>query len=186
MVATPRLGEDERVVDDKDARIRLLICNTCNTVQPLPWFEGPSQYDDTLNHRLAEHRFPDGNAHLGALATVSEVSWNNPGRRARILEELAATRASNGDTGLGIKMYDLKSTFQEDAMTCWRGSHNRTKNCQDYMSDRMKLVPDTRGERKELGLETRAKHMPTNAWLCQYCPYHSIVEQRQRSAEGYY
>lgn len=186
MVALPRLGEDERVIDDKDARIRLLICNVCNTIEPLPSFDGPVEHDETLNYRLAEHRTPEGHPHVGALATVSEKSWNDAAKQKKILEELNKARAG-GDVGLGSELYDLRSTFQEDAMKCWRIEHNRTTDCGDYKSDRMKLTPQhTRGDRRELGLETRSKYIPTNTWLCTFCPFHTLVMEQVRKAEGYY
>lgn len=185
MVALPRLGEDERVIDDKDARIRLLICNVCHTIEPLPSFDGPVEHDDTLNYRLAAHRTPDGHPHVGALATVSEKSWDDPAKQKKILEELNKARAG-GEVGLGNELYDLRSTFSEDAMKCWRVEHNRTTDCGDYKSDRMKLVPPTRAERKDLGLEVRSKHMPSSTYLCNFCPYHRVVENRVRESQGYY
>lgn len=177
---------EERVVDSDDARIRLLICHVCNTIDPLPWFDGPVEHDDTLKARLAQHRTPEGHPHIGNLATVSESSWNTPERRARIIEELSKAR-DGGEAGLGTHFYDVRSTFEEDAMRCWRIEHNRTTNCEDYKSDRKKLVPNnTREERKELGLSTKAKDRPANTWLCQFCPYQSIVMQRVRKAKGMY
>lgn len=181
----PSLGEGEHVIDAEDDRIRLLICNTCNTIEPLPDYTGPIEHDTTLQFRLSKHRTAEGHPHLGNMARVSEKSWDNPTYRAKILDELAKAHAA-GEVGLGTKMYDLRSTFQEDAMSCWRHEHNRTENCEDFRSDRKRLVPDTKGERKELGLETRSKYMPVNSWLCDYCPYATLVMERQRKAKGLY
>lgn len=189
MVAVPsNLPEDERIVDDKDARIRLLICNVCNTIEPLPDFSGPAEYDDTLNHRLLSHRTAEGHPHRGALATVSELSWKDDTRRQAILEELSKARG-NPDVGLGHNLYDLRSTYQEDAMRCWRFEHNRTQNCEDYKSDKKRLVQndeETRSLRREVGAESRSKHIQSNTWLCNFCPVHTLVMEKIRKAEGYY
>lgn len=186
MVALPRLGEDERVVDADDPRIRLLICNVCNTIEPIPMFDGPPEHDELLNYRLAPHRTTEGHPHVGMLPTVSEKSWNDPVRQKKIIEELNKARAG-GEVGLGSELYNLRSTFEDDAMRCWRIEHNRTTDCGDYKSDRMKLTPQhTRGDRKDLGLETRSKHMPTSTWLCTFCPYHTVVMEQTRRAQGYY
>jgi hypothetical protein len=184
MVALPPSREDEKVVDADDPRIRLLICNDCETIEPLPWFDGPVQYDDTLNFRLAGHRTAEGTPHRGAMATVSEVSWDDTEKRRKILDELNKAK-NGGEIGLGSKLYDLRSTYAEDAYKCWQHDHNRTKNCEDYKSDKKKLVPDTRGDRKELGLETKSSARP-NTWLCVFCPYHSVVMERARRDQGYY
>ncbi len=184
MVALPPQREDERVVDDTDPRIRLLICNDCGTIEPLPPFDGPVQYDDTLNYRLAGHKTADGTPHRGAMATVSSVSWDDPEKRKKILEELNKAK-NGGEVGLGSDLYNLRSTFSEDAYSCWNKEHNRTMNCEDYKSDKKRLVPDTRGDRKELGLETKSSAR-ANTWLCVFCPYHSVVMERARKAEGYY
>jgi hypothetical protein len=49
----------------------------------------------------------------------------------------------------------------------------------------MRLVPDTRAERRDLGLETKASRRPATS-LCVFCPYHSVVMQRARKAQGFY
>lgn len=186
MVATPQdLGEDEMVVDGEDERIRLLICYVCNTIEPLPWFDGPVEHDDTLHARLAGHRTAEGHPHRGNMLTVSEKSWDDPNRKDVIVKQLSEQRGS-GDVGLGNKLYDLRSTFSEDAMTCWRVKHNRTENCEKYRADEMRLLADTREERKELGLSTRQKDRPAGTYLCNFCPVHSIVMTRARKAQGYY
>lgn len=184
MSLMPAEGE-EHVVDDGDARIRLLLCYVCDSIEPLPWFDGPVEHDETLHARLLKHRTPEGHPHRGNLATVSETSWNTPERRERIVEELSKVRAG-GEAGLGTKFYDVRSTFEEDAMDCWRRLHNRTENCDDYMSDSKRLLPNTREERKDLGLSVRAKDRPGGSSLCMFCPYHSVVMQRARKKQGYY
>jgi hypothetical protein len=68
-------------------------------------------------------------------------------------------------------------------MKCWRFAHGRTSNCDDYMSDKMKILADSRAERKDLGLDPKTR---ASIKLCQFCPYHSVVMQRKRKAAGLY
>lgn len=176
--------EQEHVVDDQDARMRLLLCHQCASIEPLPWFDGPPEHDETLISRLAGHRTPEGHPHRGNLCTVSEVSWKDPGRREKILSELSAARGG-GDTGLGTKMYEVRDTFEEDAYKCWNARHGRTENCEDYKDDRMRLIPDTREERRELRMPTKARDRPGGSYLCDFCVYKSIVQKRVMKARGY-
>lgn len=183
MVAT-QLPGGERVIDSNGPRLRLIICKTCNTIEPIPWYEGPIEYDDTLNHRLANHKFPSGEAHIGApMFTVSEASWEDYGLRKQIVAEISKS-TKTGAEGLGQTFYDLRNTFKEDAIECWK-KHSRTTNCEDYRSDKKRLTPYTRGDRKELGLEVSERRRPGTS-LCVFCPYHSIVMQRARREQGFY
>lgn len=175
----------EKSNDRDEARIRLLICNTCNSIQPLPFYQGRPEGDTTLHARLEEHRFPDGNEHFGNLATVSERSWNDPTKRQGILDEMKkATKPGTGD-GLGDEFYDVKNTFAEDAMKCWRIEHNRTSNCQDYKHDKKRLIPNTQKERKAEGLAHRAQDIASNTFLCDFCPYKSVVQTRVMKERDY-
>jgi hypothetical protein len=192
MVALPTLKEDERVIDSDGPRVRLLICHDCHTVDVLPWYDGPPEYDDTLTYRLADHqgpmeringRYEPAWYHRGVIATVNEKSWEDPGKQIQIIDELSKAHAG-GEVGLGSAVYHARSNFKEDAMACWR-AHNRTTNCGDYKSDAKRLVPDTRGDRKELGLETKSRSRP-GTYLCVFCPYHSVVMSRARKEQGFY
>lgn len=158
-------------------RVRLFICHTCGSVQELPWYEGPPEYDDTLNHRVSEHE-----GHLGNLADIDEAMWSNRSTRPAILKEIGNIVSKPGTaSGLGESYYDLKNTFDDDAMVCWK-KHNRTKDCGDYMTPRMVLKAPTKGDRKELGLDTKAR---AQTHLCQFCPVFSIKMQRARDGKYY-
>jgi hypothetical protein len=163
-----------------DTKIRLLLCGTCGSMEELPDYEGPVEGDYYLEALVSRHRYPDGNEHRGGLLIrdIYEKHWKDPQIRAQIIKEINARTAE----GLGTQFYDSRNTFVEDAVMCWK-KHNRTHNCGDYKSDRMRLLPDTRAERKEAGLDV--KNRP-NIWLCQFCPYHQIVAQRIRDAQGVY
>lgn len=189
MVALPTLGEDERVIDADGPRLRLLICHDCRSVDVLPWYEGPPEFDDTLKYRLTGHQGPlddDGLPryyHHGTMSTVSEKSWDDTNTQRIILGEISKAH-NGGEVGLGSAIYNARSNFKEDAITCWK-QHNRTTDCQDYKSDSKLLVPDTRGERKELGLEVSSRRRPGTS-LCVFCPYHSVVMQKARIKQGFY
>lgn len=158
-----------------DERVRILLCHTDGAVHELPMYSGPPEYDDTLNYRIAEHKFGDGTAHFGIVFTVAKSDWEKKTYRDGILDEIAKhTRPPGEGAGLGQTFYDVKSNFQAEAMSCWK-KHNRTLDCGDYMTDKMRLYPDTKAERKELGITTKRP----NTFLCDFCPVKSVVMGKQ-------
>lgn len=168
---------------DMQGKIRLLICNTCQSVEELPLYEGRPERDDTLNYRVSFHRYADGNEHFGGLATVSSTVWENQQARQEIVAKLRTEMFRPGEAeGLGSDYYNVKSTFGEDAFTCWQ-AHNRTTNCDDWRSDKKRLYPDTSAERKDLGLSVKDR---PNTWLCDFCPVTSVYAQRRNEKRGDY
>lgn len=165
-----------------DKKIRILICHTCESVEELPWYEGPSERDDTLNYRASFHRFPDGNAHFGNLATVKEDDWAKKTVRREIVKKISAMNSPGKAEGLGQSYYDVKSNFQQDALSCWK-QHGRTLNCDDFMSDKKRLYPDTRAERKDAGLSVKERPV---TWLCNFCPMQSVATTKMRRDRGDY
>jgi hypothetical protein len=167
-----------------EARVRLLFCHTCRSVQAVPEFHGPIEYDDTLNYRLAEHLFADGRSHELVVGDIEEEQWAKKTVRDDIIfhmaEEMGFVPPGSGD-GLGPTFYAVKATYEEDAIMCWK-KHKRTLDCGDYRTDKMRILPDTRGDRKELGLSPRRQPQ----WLCSFCPVQSIKDQKQRAAAGSY
>ena len=184
MVSQPQLVEKSN--DSADARIRILVCFTCDSIDPLPLYDGPPERDDTLNYRISQHRFPDGREHFGQMFRVSERSWDDAAKRREIIKEMHKRRKPGEGEGLGDDIYEVRSTYSEDAMTCWRIEHNRTSNCEDYKSDKKRLVyQKTLADRKAEGLEYRSRHIATNTWLCDFCPYKSVVQARVMKERGY-
>jgi hypothetical protein len=166
-------------------KIRLLICSTCSSIDPLPWYEGPPELDDTLNYRLSQHRFPSGDPHIGLLANVFEDAWSKQAYRDAIRDKLAeeaGIRLPGQSAGLGETYYDVRSTYAEDAMKCWK-QHNRTTDCGDYKTRAKLLLADTRAERKEIGLDPAQR---ATTYLCQFCPMESIKMQAYRKETGQY
>lgn len=159
------------------AKLRLLICFVCKSIEEVPYYEGPPERDDTLNFRTSQHQFASGERHVGQLAVLNEDDWKNPQTRSAIIKQISEEFGE----GLGQEFYDVKATFEEDAMKCWN-AHSRTLNCGDYKTDeRKRLLPDTREERKDLGLSV--KNRP-NTWLCDFCPYKSVVQGRVVKERG--
>ena len=171
-------------------RDELLVCADCETIEHIPGFDGPPEYNQARLARLRGHVVDladgTGRSHAIAFTTVNAKLWAENDEFRKYVVNAISDAQKTGEVGLGSGLYDLRSTFAEDALRCWRVEHNRTENCQDYRSDKKRLVPPTRGERKELGLETRAKNIYTTSYLCDYCPYASVVAQRKNHAKGYY
>lgn len=159
------------------ANVRLLGCAHCKTVEILPDFDGPPEHDDLLNDRVSKHRTPEGYEHIGMLAIVTEDEWKIPGAQKQVTDQIAA-KLEGGETGLGSAYYDLKDTFQEDALKCFN-QHQRNPACSDYKDDSKRLLSGNEKEMKELGITSTSKR-----FLCEFCPVHSLVQQAQRRKAG--
>jgi hypothetical protein len=162
--------------------MRLLACQQDKTVEELPDFTGPVEYDDLLNHLVSRHRTPSGQEHVGALFHVEDADWSDPDKQRQIVQQIAA-KLDGGETGLGSAFYDLKDTFQEDALTCFN-AHNRNPACSDYKDDSKRLTSGNEAEiKRETGVDVRADRRSTR-YLCEFCPVQSLVEAAQRRKAG--
>lgn len=146
----------------------------------MPYYDrtDPWKQDTWLSEKLKGHMLPSGEKTHGNVhvAYIETEKWRN--HRESIVAEAAKEFTLPGEgAGLGQTYYDTKSNFLADAFKCWATEHNRTLNCADYKSDKKRLLPDTRGERKELGLDPKSR---PNTFLCDFCPYNSVVMQRSR------
>lgn len=152
-------------------QIRLLVCQQCKTIEELPDYEGPAEHDYLLAYRVEPHQ-TNGLEHIGLLFKVNEVDWEVPHKREEIQKQISA-KLAGGETGLGHEFYDLKNTFQEDALACYN-QHLRNPACSDYKDESKRLTPGTAAERKAAGLpEYRS---PRDRYLCEFCPVHSLVQ----------
>lgn len=159
-------------------KIRLVVCPVCKTIEELPDFEGPVQYDTLLDVVASRHEYSADHPHPGLkLFDIETKHWNDRSKRLQIIEELKKKHSE----GLGDDFYAVKATFQDDAQKCWR-QHNKTRNCDDYKKDHKRLVPDTKAERKAIGLAP----VQSDRFLCEFCPYHGVVVQRMRADRGDY
>jgi hypothetical protein len=167
--------------------IRLLLCLVCNTVEELPDYEGPSNFDYLLEISLEKHVFPSGEPHVGKLFKLPVKSWANPKEKEAILQQFK----NGGSRGLDElsengDFYQTQMTFAADAMECWQ-RHNKPKsNCDDYESPAKRLLPDTAKERGELGLPKPEHLKGPQVYTCHFCPYHGEVTTRKRRILGLY
>ena len=171
--------------DSNDTKIRLLICHDCQVIVPIQDYQGHPDRDEQLHARVTEHQYPGSRPTRGHdmdLGRVSEKSWNDPQRKQSILAQLQEELGVGRGEGLGVDNYAHKDNFMEDAMKCWRFKHGRTSNCADYIVDKMLILSDSREERKDLGLDPKAR---ATVKLCQFCVYHSVVQSRKNKARGY-
>lgn len=163
-----------------EPQTRILRCDTCKTLEPLPDFEG-SGTDHLLERLLRDHKFPDGSEHFGKLMRVETRHWDSPSTREAII---ARVREESGHTGLDPEFYTLKMTFEQDAMVCFN-RHHRNPLCNDYKTDGKILTPNTRAERKEAGLQKYNK-LAHARYLCEFCPVHTLVTTEARHRAGLY
>ena len=181
----PILGQDHDPNDPNadEPKLRLLFCHKCKTLDELPDFEGHPDDDDLLQILIDKHTSTDI-PHPGQLMRVPIALWSIPNVKDEIVKQIYA----KGAPGLNALMpgyYDVKSTFAEDAMTCWK-QHNRPKFCPDYGSEKKVLRPDTKAERKDLGLTPVDKKGGPKTYLCQFCPVHVNVMTAQKEKAGMY
>ena len=158
--------------------VRLLFCHDCQSVDQLPDYDGPVDHDYTLAHRVAQHQFPNGEAHHGIMGRAEDT----PTAISAAIDQMASMVKPGEGSGLGQPMYDLRDNYKAESMSCWK-KHNRTSDCGDYRSDKMRLWADTKADRKAEGLATNRDERP-NAWLCDFCVVHSLVQQKQAQARG--
>lgn len=158
--------------------VRLLFCHDCRSVDKVPDFDGPPEYDYYLDNRVQQHKFPNGDPHRGILGRCDD---NETAIQAAI-DQMAANVAPGEGVGLGDSLYSMRDNYKEDAMQCWK-KHGRTSDCGDYRTDRMRLYADTRQARREEHMSLDKNERP-NAWTCDFCVVHSLIEQKQRKAKG--
>jgi hypothetical protein len=158
-------------------QVRLMICQDCKSIEEIPDYDGPVEYDYLLEAASSRHTTASGLRHIGIMCKVPADAWNTPQMRMEIIQQLKERTGK----GLGDEFYAVKETFKEDAMRCWK-QHNRTRNCDDFKSDAKRIVPDTKADRKDLGLAP----MKSNRFVCEFCPVHAVMMQRMRADRGDY
>lgn len=161
------------VIERKEPQIRLLVCRTCKSAEELPDWEGRPEDDTLLQITVERHQRPE--PHIGILYKFPVKYWAVPKAKAAIMAQIK--EGSPGLDVFGTNYYETKSTFQEDALTCW-GQHNRTKDCSDYKIDSKQLKPDTAKDRKDAGLGRPGTTGP-KVYLCDFCP---VKSERQKFA----
>lgn len=161
------------------ANIRLLACKDCKTIEEIPDYEGPSDHDHLLSSLVRKHQTNE-HPHIGQLFKIDAEDWKDENHKKEIAKRIAA-QLDGGETGLGSPFYDLKNTFQADALACYN-AHLRNPACSDYKSDSKRLTPGTAEERRAEGLpEYRSAQ---DRYLCEFCPVHSLVQAAARRKAG--
>lgn len=166
--------------------IRLLLCLVCETIEELPDYEGPSNFDYLLEISLEKHKFDSGEEHKGKLFKLPVKSWANPEQKKAILEQFK----QGGSKGLDDldpdkSFYETKMEFADAAMECWQ-KHLQTPMCNDYESPSKRLLPNTAKERADLNLPSPEHLEGPQVYSCHFCPVHVNVTTKKRAMRGMY
>ena len=165
--------------------IRVLHCLVCDTLEDFPLFDGPVANDHLLAILVERHQLPSGEPHKGHLFRVPQLTWETESIRRKVIEQIKGG-GSKGLDEFDASFYDTKSTFREDAMTCFTKHLRPSDGCPDYKTEKKMLVPDTKAERKDAGLMAPSKAPGPKNYLCDFCPVHSVVVSKQRALRGDY
>lgn len=161
---------------EQEPYLRLLVCKTCKSIDELPAYSGPVEDDVLLQITVDRH----GENHLGNLINVPLLHWQSKTMKAQVLDQI-----TNGSAGLdvfGTGFYATRMQFHEDAMSCY-GKHQRPKGqCPEFRADSKRLVPDTKAERREVGMSDPKNAPGPKVYLCQFCPV--AVFNAKRQMEG--
>lgn len=151
--------------------LRILFCKQCRSIEELPDYEGRPESDETLEFLVKKH----GTSHQGQLFRIPIGFWLDESYKRRVIDQIRG--GSKGLNELDSTYYDTKNQFQEDAAKCYE-AHLRPKGqCPDFMSDKKRLVPDTGGDRKELGLSPK---QGSQVKLCDFCVVRRFNERKSR------
>lgn len=162
--------------------IRLLVCRNCKTIEELPDWDGDPRDDVLLNISVQKHQVPT--EHIGLLMKFPVKYWVVPKIQEEIVKQIRG-----GSEGLDVfqtKFYETRSTFGEDAMSCFR-EHLRPKGqCPDYKSEKKMLKPDTKSERKDAGMDKYERSSGPKVYLCDFCPVKSYNMEKFNEKKGLY
>lgn len=175
---------ETKILDPGGPKIRLLFCLNCKTIEEIPDFEGHPEDDTLLEITVSKHESA-GVRHAGHLFKVDALLWAKQEVREQIIDQIRA-KGSPGLNAIMPNYYETKNQFFEDAMVCW-SMHNRPKGqCPDFAHDKKILRPDTKAERKDLGLAPVEKSTAAKVYLCDFCPVKTYNITKAREAKGMY
>lgn len=170
-------------LDDSGPRIRLLYCSVCRSIEELPPFEGRPENDVLLEISAARHE-SNGVRHTGHLFDVAVKLWSDERVRRQIIDQIKG--GSKGLSEFDAGFYDTKSNFAEDALSCYSLHLRPQGSCPDWRSERKRLVPDTKAERKEMGMPTVREVGGPKVFLCDFCPVKSFYMMKNNEQKGLY
>lgn len=180
MANVPLIGQRKQ---DKEPMFRLLHCFVCDTLEELPPYDGDPEQDVLLTIACEPHVFPSGEPHKGKLFSLPLRAWANTESKREIIRQLKVG-GSKGLAEIDDSFYDSRSTFMEDAMSCYR-SHNKPKEgCSDWHISQKMLVPKTQKDRKAAGLDNYIDSPGKKTYLCDFCPVAIAVAQRKQTLLG--
>lgn len=160
--------------------MRLLRCGQCKSIEELP--DAPAGVDPHhiepgqdpyLDNLVSRH---EGHAPAN-LFHIEDADWADLDKRKGILEQMAAKT-----TGFEGDFYDVRNTFQEDAMTCFKRHNRPAEGCPDYHHDSKKLdrpTPEGRALAREYSKAPAV-------YVCSFCPVQSWVESQVNLANPAY
>lgn len=173
-MSLPILGQNTAPkVDGRE--IRVLYCMVCDTLEELEPFNGRPENDTLLEVLVSRHEFPSGERHVGRLLQFPAVYWENQNIRKEIIRQIKGASAQGIDD-FQPGFYDSRDTFREDAMKCFQAHLRPEGACPDYNSEKKMLVPDTKAERRDVGLPDPRKAPGPKRYLCSFCPVQSFYE----------
>ena len=167
--------------DDAGPVIWLLVCAECKRIDELPVDDLQLLQIHTDNHHTDPT--PQGVHVAKGLYRVPVQHWATPATQREIKRQMFG--GADGLDAVDGEFYDSRSTFYEDAMTCYK-KHLRPKGqCPDWLSDSKRLIPNTAKDRKELGLAKPAETGPV-VHLCRFCPVSTYNATKARTEAGAY
>ncbi len=171
---------------DNPEYLRLLYCLVCESIEELPPYDGDPEHDQLLEISIERrHLFPSGEPHKGHLFRVPVDEWTRQDVKHRMIEQIKGG-GSKGIDEFDATYYATSDTFREDALKCFAKHLRPTDGCPDYKTDKMRLLPNTKAERRDAGLPDPKNAPGPRNYLCNFCPVQSVVDQRLRAAKGLY
>lgn len=166
--------------EDAAPMIRVLYCHDEGSLDMLPIYDGPPEYDDALQVLIdRKHTTPSGTPHKGQLFLCPEAAWADRETRKQIVDQFHRG-GSKGLAEADSEIYNSRDTFSEDAHKCYVQHLRPTGGCPDYRANNKLLVPDTKAERKEAGLAAPSKAPGVRIAICQFCPVESFYARKRR------
>jgi hypothetical protein len=175
-------------VDPNEPHMRVLKCTKCRSIEEVPDYEGPEGGENTQEYDLVLKFFTDQHVNKNCkrddFTTVRFPTrfWIIPKVKASIEQQLK--EGAQGLDVFGTDFYNTMNNFTSDAMSCWVREHNQTEDCGDYKAEHKMLKPGTSVERAALGLEKEGSG--PKVYLCDYCPYKSLVQKKAFTKKGFY
>lgn len=183
-MGVPLLGQDNLGIDTGPV-IRILYCYVCDSFEELPAYFGRPENDHLLAVSVEKHVFPSGEEHKGRLFLFPEAYWQGEMKKG-IIDQIRGRSGGKGLASADPTYYDTRNTFAEDALKCFSAHGRPDDGCGDYESPSKRLLPNTKAERKELGLPDPLSAPGPKSFLCYFCPVHSAVQTRKRALLGMY